>query len=181
MSIIHNGCKCTQKKINYRSLCPKMWISTNYNLLETITLVGMNDESTNDFTIVIIVQLQYIYIYSMHKMCEQKGWVYEIHETYIFLIHKIENVFLVDLENCLLRWGESWKCIKGFEQLLHILLLSPFEFGERDKCISKQYQSWKLKIDETIQHFPCNKTNPTKGLDHGLTTNHFKDMGQCDD
>jgi hypothetical protein len=33
-----------------------------------------------------------------------------------------------------------------------------------------------LKFDETIQHFPCNKTNPAKGLDYGLTTNHFKDM-----
>jgi hypothetical protein len=86
-----------------------MWISKNYNLLETITLVGMDDGSTNDFTIIIIIQLQYIYIYPMHKTCEQKGWVYEIHETYIyFLIHQIENVFHVDLENCLLRWwGES--------------------------------------------------------------------------
>jgi hypothetical protein len=33
-----------------------------------------------------------------------------------------------------------------------------------------------LKVDDTIQHFPCNKPNPAKGLDHGLTTNHFKDM-----
>jgi hypothetical protein len=96
--------------------------------------------------------------------------------TYIFSIHQIENVFHVDLENSLLRWGESWKLIKGFEQLLHILILSPFGIGEREKCISKQYQSWNLKVDETIEHFPCNKTKPIKGLDHGLTTNHFKDM-----
>jgi hypothetical protein len=51
--------------------------------------------------------------------------------------------FMLTWRTTYLDGGESWKCIKGFEQLLHILLLSPFEIGEREKCISKQYQKLK--------------------------------------
>jgi len=83
------------------------------------------------------------------------------------------------LRNLLTCMGESWKCIKNFEQLLHIC--DHLKLVRGRNAVQNNIKSWKLKVDETIQHFPCNKTNLTKGLDHGLTTNHFKDTDNCDD
>jgi len=93
---------------------------------------------------------------------------------YIYKIHQIKNVFHVNLENYLLKWGKvknASTTLNNYFSFCHHLKLVR---GRNAFQNNIKVESLKLMRQYNISL--ANKTNPTKGLDHGLTTNHFKDM-----